>query len=450
MGVRGGAGLGRPAGAALSPALSVQGASSMAIAMLFGSQLVLMSVDDPLKTEPEDQRMTPYGHCLWHRARRCIMDVALRLACCTVRVYAYTWYARCWVAWHGSTEHCECQMHAATRLETSHSTLSRRGSDRMCRRFPAPPRPGPLPKPCTPPLHAFASAVQYAPRRVCKWTINSMLPPLPPLRSRGSRTTWTCRLASARSKTATRSRTSVTSCCPVRAALRAPQSCCQQRSAVLRRVPSLSDHSACNLLRCADRLSPCASEYPEYAGTRCSICLSASRTDSRAVSRLTDHSLTWSQARNSGIRFGGKQYPLALANRIGATGGRWQDRQGPASSEHRACGYVHPSCRFVRMLCCAEYSCGLHVGAVIAVVACMLHAALCVLHAVWCILYGCMVTLACCIGWQDDELRRLAGCDVCRDRREAEGQGRPQAGTAECYVARGIYDATCANNRQQQ
>lgn len=271
MGVRGGAGLGRPAGAALSPALSVQGASSMAIAMLFGSQLVLMSVDDPLKTEPEDQRMTPYGHCLWHRARRCIMDVALRLACCTVRVYAYTWYARCWVAWYGSTEHCECQMHAATRLETSHSTLSRRGSDRMCRRFPAPPRPGPLP-PCTPPLHAFASAVQYAPRRVCKWTINSMLPPL---HSRGSRTTWTCRLASARSKTATRSRTSVTSCCPVRAALRAPQSCCQRCSAVLRRVPSLSDHSACNLLRCADRLSPCASEYPEYAGTRCSICLSA-------------------------------------------------------------------------------------------------------------------------------------------------------------------------------
>ena len=139
-----------------------------------------------------------------------------------------------------------------------------------------------------------------------------------------------------------------------------------------------------------------------------------------------------------------------MANRIGATGGRWQDRQGPASSEHRACGYVHPSCRFVRMLCCAEYSCGLHVGAVIAVVACMLHASLCVLHAVWCILYGCMVILACCIGWQDDELRRLAGCDVCRDRREAEGQGRPQAGTAECYVARGIYDATCANNRQQQ
>jgi hypothetical protein len=78
-----------------------------------------------------------------------------------------------------------------------------------------------------------------------------------------------------------------------------------------------------------------------------------------------------------------QQYPLALANRIGATGGRWQDRQSPASSEHRACGYVHPSCRFVRMLCCAEYSCGLHVGAVIAVVACMLHAALCVLHAVF-------------------------------------------------------------------
>jgi hypothetical protein len=38
-------------------------------ASCFASQLVLMSSDDPLKTEPEDQRMTPYAVAAHARAR---------------------------------------------------------------------------------------------------------------------------------------------------------------------------------------------------------------------------------------------------------------------------------------------------------------------------------------------------------------------------------------------